>query len=175
MVEQINKIIVMADDEVFKEISSKRAFQDSYDYLRDRYNLKSSYSTFEKNNLNKGFLHDDDDFDLIVMSVLVGMGRIQDAYEEANVQSDKYINDLENELEQLNDELGEKVTTYVDFGELKSFPSVTDQLAKSMIEFSKTLEGESKPVKKLTLWEKTKLAGIALIEAFENTFKKGKK
>lgn len=173
MVEQIHETIIAADANFSKVVGSKRAFQDSYNYLRDRYNLKSSYSTFEKNNINKGFLHDDEDFDLIVVSVLVGMGRIQDAYEEANVQSDSYIKELEDELEQVNDELSERVTTFVQFQDM-DFNEASDQLVKKLKEFNKSLGGKQ-TFKKLTLWEKTKLAGIALIEAFENTFKKGKK
>ncbi|ABF22573.1 unknown [Lactococcus phage Q54] len=141
----------------FKDV--KRSFQDSYDYLRDRYNLKSSYSSFEKNCLNKGFLHDDEDFDLIVMSVLVGMGRIDDAYTEANVQSDNYINELENELEQLNDELGEEITK----------DKVIDYK-----EFIKTTEWKSpknRHIIKLTLKEKAGFILQAIKEAFYKTFK----
>lgn len=153
MVEQINKTTVYSDDNIFKEISSKRAFQDSYEYLRDRYNLKSSYSSFEKNNLNKGFLHDDEDFELIVMSVLVGMGRIDDAYIEANVQSDNYINELENELEQLNDELGEEITK-----------------DKAVGLYPLTNENE-RHVIKLTFKEKAGIVLQAIKEAFYKTFK----
>lgn len=163
MVEQINKTIVMADDEVWKEISSKRAFQDSYDYLRDRYNLKSSYSNFEKNCLNKGFLHDNDDFELIVMSVLVGMGRIDDAYTEANVQSDNYINELENELEQLTDELGEELTK--DKG-LKFVPFNELDLENQML-----VKLQNKHIIKLTFKEKAGFVLQAIKEAFHKTFK----
>ena len=137
---------IYKDNEPF-EIEIKRAFQDSYDYLRDRYNLKSSYSSFEKNCLNKGFLHDDLDFDLIVMSVLVGMGRIDDAYTEANVQSDNYINELENELERLTDELGEEITEY------------------------KVIPFEDRQIIKLTLKEKAGFVLQAIKEAFYKTFK----
>lgn len=157
MVEQINKTIVMADDEVWKEISSKRAFQDSYDYLRDRYNLKSSYSNFEKNCLNKGFLHDNDDFELIVMSVLVGMGRIDDAYTEANVQSDNYINELENELEQLTDELGEELTQ--------------NEVLASLVHDETPLLEFPGHVIKLTIKEKAGFVLQAIKEAFHKTFK----
>lgn len=153
MVEQINKTIVMADDEVWKEISSKRAFQDSYDYLRDRYNLKSSYSNFEKNCLNKGFLHDNDDFELIVMSVLVGMGRIDDAYTEANVQSDNYINELENDVERLTDELGEQITD------------------KLYLQGVHAFHYQKNHVIKLTLKEKAGFVLQAIKEAFHKTFK----
>jgi hypothetical protein len=159
MVEQIHKTIFKDDEHFFKEVKSKRAFQDSYDYLRDRYNLKSSYSSFEKNCLNKGFFHDDDDFDLIVMSVLVGMGRIDDAYTEANVQSDNYINELENELERLTDELGEEITK----------DKVIDYK-----EFIKTTEWKSSKkhhVIKLTLKEKAGFVLQAIKEAFYKTFK----
>lgn len=163
MVEQAEKTIFRADNGFLKEVSSKRAFQDSYDYLRDRYNLKSSYSTFEKNNLNKGFLHDDEDFELIVMSVLVGMGRIDDAYTEANVQSDNYINELENELEQLTDELGEELTKdkgfkFVPFDEL-------DLKNQTLVKL------QNKHIIKLTFKEKAGFVLQAIKEAFYKTFK----
>ena len=166
MVEQTQKTIFKDDEHFFKEVKSKRAFQDSYDYLRDRYNLKSSYSSFEKNCLNKGFFHDNDDFDLIVMSVLVGMGRIQDAYEEANVQSDKYIMDLENELEQLNDELGEEITkdkglVFVPFGE-KVPPGAKLETWHEMKKCHRI---------KLTFKEKAGFVLQAIKEAFYKTFK----
>lgn len=163
MVEQIEKTNFVADDGFKKEVKSKRAFQDSYDYLRDRYNLKSSYSSFEKNNLNKGFLHDDEDFDLIVMSVLVGMGRIDDAYTEANVQSDNYINELENELEQLTDELGEELTK--DKG-LKFVPFNELDLENQML-----VKLQNKHIIKLTFKEKAGFVLQAIKEAFHKTFK----
>lgn len=122
-----------------------KPFIDSYNYLRDRYNLTSSYSTFEKNCYNKGFLHDDDDFDMIVMSVLVGMGRIQDAYTEANVHANNYITDLENELEMTRDELGEALTE-------NNVPLET------MIEKEKEI--------KLTFFEKIKFSYLAIGDAF---------
>ena len=157
MVEQIHKTTFVADNGFKKEVKSKRAFQDSYDYLRDRYNLKSSYSSFEKNNLNKGFLHDDEDFELIVMSVLVGMGRIDDAYTEANVQSDNYINELEDELEQLTDELGEKVTEY----KAMSF----EESGSVFVPFG------DRQIIKLTFKEKAGFILQAIKEAFYKTFK----
>lgn len=142
---------IMIEDEI-QEV--KREFQDSYDYLRDRYNLKSSYSSFEKNNLNKGFLHDNEDFDLIVMSVLVGMGRIDDAYTEANVQSDNYINELENELEQLTDELGEHITD------------------KLYLQGVHAFQYQNKHIIKLTLKEKAGFILQAIKEAFYKTSNK---
>lgn len=152
--------------EIEHEMEVKRNFQDSYDYLRDRYNLKSSYSSFEKNNFNKGFLHDDEDFELIVMSVLVGMGRIDDAYTEANVQSDNYINELENELERLNDELGEEMTK--DKG-LKFVPF--DEKIKLEAKLEAWHEMENRHVIKLTFKEKTGFILQAIKEAFYKTFK----
>ena len=157
MVEQIEKTIFVADNGFKKEVKSKRAFQDSYDYLRDRYNLKSSYSSFEKNNLNKGFLHDDEDFDLIVMSVLVGMGRIDDAYTEANHEANGIIQKLENEIEQLNDELGEEITKD------KVIPFEDNGLL--FVPF------EDRQIIKLTLKEKAGFILQAIKEAFYKTFK----
>lgn len=137
----------------FKDTKNKRAFQDSYDYLRDRYNLKSSYSNFEKNNLKKGFLHDDDDFELIVMSVLVGMGRIEDAYHEANVQSEGIIQALEEDLERALDELGEELTKSIKLG------------------LYSLINKNERHVIKLTFKEKTGLVLQAIKEAFHKTFK----
>lgn len=91
----------------------KKPFQDSYDYLKDRYNIKHSYSTFEKNNLKKGFYNDEDDFDLIVMSTLVRMGLFTEAFEEANQNSNEVIEDLYSQIDVLVDELGEHVTKFV--------------------------------------------------------------
>lgn len=164
MVEQTQKTIFKDDEHFFKETKNKRAFQDSYDYLRDRYNLKSSYSSFEKNNLKKGFLHDEDDFDLIVMSVLVGMGRIEDAYHEANVQSEEIIEALEEDLERLTDELGERVTNFVQFEDINSI-----DLAKRVEKKIKELE--KRQVIKLTLKEKSGFVLQAIKEAFYKTFK----
>ena len=166
MVEQIHKTTIYANDEVWKKISSKRAFQDSYEYLRDRYNLKSSYSSFEKNNLNKGFLHDDEDFDLIVMSVLVGMGRIDDAYTEANHEANGIIQQLENELEQLNDELGDEMTK--DKG-LKFVPF--EEKVKLDAKLEEWHEIENRHIIKLTLKEKAGFILQAIKEAFYKTFK----
>ena len=101
------------------------------------------------------------------MSVLVGMGRIDDAYTEANVQSDNYINELENELEQSNDALGEEMTKnsllFVPFEQNVKFGKVEKPKAEVM--------AVSITYNKLTLKEKAGFVLQAIKEAFYKTFK----
>ena len=115
----------------------KRAFQASYDYLKDRYGITHSYSTFEKNCLKKGFANDEQDFDLIIMTTLVGMGKFDAAFEEANFALNQELEDVYRDLEHYQDMLAEEVTKFTKLTLIEKIKFVWQAFKETVHKFRK--------------------------------------
>lgn len=125
---------IMIEDEL-QEVN--RAFQASYDYLKDRYGITHSYSTFEKNCLKKGFTNDEQDFDLIIMTTLVGMGKFDAAFEEANFALNQELEDVYRDLEHYQDMLAEEVTKFTKLTLIEKIKFVWQAFKETVHKFRK--------------------------------------
>lgn len=72
-------------------------YSEAFAYLKDRYGITHSFNTFVKRKAAQGF--GQYDFDLIVMTTLVGMGKFDEAFTEANVQSEERFDQAQKALE----------------------------------------------------------------------------
>ena len=72
-------------------------YSEAFAYLKDRYGITHSFNTFVKRKAAQGF--GQYDFDLIVMTTLVGMGKFDEDFMEANIQSEERFEQSQKALE----------------------------------------------------------------------------